>query len=62
VNVEELRKVLEELGKLQQGKKSATEYFLKLEQLADIVEIDLNSVTSASGISDTEDYFSFSCN
>jgi hypothetical protein len=34
--------VLEEVGKLQQGKKSAAEYFLKLEQLANIAGIDLN--------------------
>jgi hypothetical protein len=41
-NIEESQRALEELGKLQQGKKLAAEYFLKLEQLADVTEIDLN--------------------
>jgi hypothetical protein len=41
-NIEEPWKALEELEKLQQGKKLATEYFLKFEQLADLVGINLN--------------------
>jgi hypothetical protein len=41
-NKEEPRRALEELGCLQQGKKSAAEYFLRFEQLASIVGIDVN--------------------
>jgi hypothetical protein len=41
-NVEEPQKALEELGRLQQGKKTAAEYFLRFEQLADLTGIDLN--------------------
>jgi hypothetical protein len=33
---------LEELGRLQQGKKSAVEYFLRFEQLASVARIDVN--------------------
>jgi hypothetical protein len=41
-NQTEPRKALEEMGRLQQGKKTAAEYFLKFEQLASIVGIDLD--------------------
>jgi hypothetical protein len=41
-NKEEPWKALEELGRLQQGKKSAAEYFLKFEQLVSIAGIDVN--------------------
>jgi hypothetical protein len=44
----EPRKVLEELGRLQQNKRSAAEYFLKLEQLADIAGVDLDRYPNAT--------------
>jgi hypothetical protein len=47
-NVEELRKALEELGKLQQGKRTAMKYFLKFEQLADLAGIDLNQYPNST--------------
>jgi hypothetical protein len=39
---EEPRRALEELGKLQQGKKSMAKYFLRFEQLASVVGVDVN--------------------
>jgi hypothetical protein len=41
-NKEEPHHALEELRKLQQGKKMATEFFLKFEQLASVAGIDVN--------------------
>jgi hypothetical protein len=41
-SAEEPRKALEELERLQQGKKTAAEYFLRFEQLADLTGVDLN--------------------
>jgi hypothetical protein len=41
-NIEEPRKALEELGKLQQGKRMVAKYFLRFEQLAHLAGIDLN--------------------
>jgi hypothetical protein len=41
-NKEELRKALEELGHLQQGKRMAVEFFLKFKQLASVAGVDLN--------------------
>jgi hypothetical protein len=41
-STEEPRKALKEMGKLQQGKRAASEYFLKYEQLADLAGVDLN--------------------
>jgi hypothetical protein len=41
-NKEEPWKALEELGRLQQGKKTAVEFFLKFEQLASIARVDVN--------------------
>jgi hypothetical protein len=41
-NKEELHHTLEELGKLQQGKKMAAKYFLKFEQLASVARINVN--------------------
>jgi hypothetical protein len=41
-NKEEPRWALEELGRLQQGKKTAAEYFSKFEQLASVAGIDVN--------------------
>jgi hypothetical protein len=38
---EEPRRALEEIGQLYQGKSTAAEYFLKLEQLAGVAEIDV---------------------
>jgi hypothetical protein len=46
-NKEEPRRALEELGQLQQGKKTAAEYFLKFEQLASIAGIDVNRYPNA---------------
>jgi hypothetical protein len=39
---EELRRALEEIGRLFQGKKSMAEYFLRLEQLAGVVGINVD--------------------
>jgi hypothetical protein len=39
---------LEELGRLQQGKRTAAEYFLKFEQLADITGVDLDRYPNAT--------------
>jgi hypothetical protein len=47
-NKVEPRKALEELGRLQQGKKTAAEYFLKFEQLADIAGVDLDRYPNAT--------------
>jgi hypothetical protein len=41
-HADESRKALEEMGKLAQGKKTAAEYFLHLEQLASVAGIDIN--------------------
>jgi hypothetical protein len=46
-NKEEPRRALEELGRLQQGKQTAAEYFLKFEQLASIAGIDVNRYLNA---------------
>jgi hypothetical protein len=47
-NKGEPRKALEELGRLQQNKRTAAEYFLKLEQLADVVGVDLDQYPNAT--------------
>jgi hypothetical protein len=47
-NKTEPRKALEELGRLQQNKKTAAEYFLKFEQLADIAGVDLDRYLNAT--------------
>jgi hypothetical protein len=47
-NKGELRKALEELGRLQQNKRTATEYFLKLEQLADVAGVDLDRYSNTT--------------
>jgi hypothetical protein len=47
-NKTEPRKALEELGRLQQGKRTAAEYFLKFEQLADIARVDLDRYPNAT--------------
>jgi hypothetical protein len=47
-NKGEPRKALEELGRLQQNKRTAAEYFLKLEQLADVVGVDLDRYPNAT--------------
>jgi hypothetical protein len=47
-NKTELRKALEELGRLQQGKRTAAEFFLKFEQLADIANVDLDRYPNAT--------------
>jgi hypothetical protein len=47
-SAEELWKALEEMGKLQQGKKAASEYFLKYEQLADLARVNLNQYPNAT--------------
>jgi hypothetical protein len=47
-NKGEPRKALEELGSLQQNKRMATEYFLKLEQLADVAGVDLDRYLNAT--------------
>jgi hypothetical protein len=41
-NRTEPRKALEELGRLQQGRRTAAEFFLKFEQLVDIAGVDLD--------------------
>jgi hypothetical protein len=47
-NKDEPRKALEELGRLQQNKRTAAEYFLKLEQLADVAGVDLDRYPNAT--------------
>jgi hypothetical protein len=47
-NKSEPRKVLEELGRLQQNKRTAAEYFLKMEQLADVAGVDLDRYSNAT--------------
>jgi hypothetical protein len=47
-NKGEPRKALEELGRLQQNKRTATEYFLKLEQSADVAGVDLDRYPNAT--------------
>jgi hypothetical protein len=47
-NTEEPRRALEELGKLQQGKRMAAEYFLKFEQQANLAGIDMNCYPNAT--------------
>jgi hypothetical protein len=44
----EPHKALEELGKLQQGKKTAAEFFLRFEQLADAAGVDLDRYPNAT--------------
>jgi hypothetical protein len=46
-NKEEPCRALEELGRLQQGKKMAAEYFLKFEQLVSIAGVDVNCYPNA---------------
>jgi hypothetical protein len=46
-NKEEPHHTLEELRKLQQGKKTAAKYFLKFEQLASVAGIDVNRYPNA---------------
>jgi hypothetical protein len=47
-NKMEPRKALEELGRLQQGKKTAAEFFLRFEQLADLAGVDLDRYPNAT--------------
>jgi hypothetical protein len=47
-NKGERRKALKELGRLQQNKRTAAEYFLKLEQLADVAGVDLDHYLNAT--------------
>jgi hypothetical protein len=47
-NKTEPRKALEELGRLQQGKKTAAEFFLRFEQLADLAGVDLDRYPNAT--------------
>jgi hypothetical protein len=47
-STKEPRKALEEMGKLAQGKWTAAEYFLKFEQLASVVGMDVNRYPNAT--------------